>query len=187
MRIEDGAPDQRLQNLGKKQIRNRTQLIPGRRVPRHIHAEAAQLLNQPPHLGAVRRNLLRDLRSTHYHRRVFCQQAQDAAQANIRGLVLRSGRSLRQGYGRAGVPRLTRVNCGLLLDAGIMRHKIQNHKPYAGSSRLNVAQTLSCHFADGRKLTARCTYAGITRRLMSTAWGEWVTTPTEIKSTPVSA
>lgn len=35
--------------------------------------------------------------------------------------------------------------------------------------------------------TASTVYAGCTRMLISAAWVEWVSKPTEIKSTPVSA
>ena len=76
----------RPQNFGQQQIRNRAQLISGRRMSGHIHTQAAQLLNQPPDFGAVRGNFLRDLGAAHDDGGVLHQQAHDAAEANVGGL-----------------------------------------------------------------------------------------------------
>jgi hypothetical protein len=57
-------------------------------MPRYIHSQASQLLNQTPDLGTVGRNLLRDLRATRHDCRVLHQQAHDSAQADVGGLCV---------------------------------------------------------------------------------------------------
>ncbi len=87
------------------------------------------------------------------------QQAHDAAEAEIGGLGLVRCRH----FG----PRRLLANCAGLGDAEIMRESRRNN-----NLRFFALEGLQ---------------AGTTRMLISTAWGECVSSPTEIKSTPVSA
>jgi hypothetical protein len=47
-------------------------------MPANIHSEAAQLLDEPPDFGAVRRNFLRNLRAAHHYRGVLNEKVDDA-------------------------------------------------------------------------------------------------------------
>lgn len=118
--VEDCAAQQRGQNFGEQKVRDRPEPISGCRMARHIHAQAAQLLNQPPDFGAVRRNLLRDFGSANYDGGIFHQETDDAAQADIGGVAGFCGRVTR-----------FRTSCLGFLDAGIMRDAGRKHKPQA--------------------------------------------------------
>jgi len=54
-----------------------------------VYAQSAQLLDQPPNFRAAGRNFVGDLGATHNDRRVFHQQANNAAEAKIGGAKLR--------------------------------------------------------------------------------------------------
>jgi hypothetical protein len=122
--VEYGAAQERPQNLGKKQIGHRAQLISRGGMPRHIDAQAAQLLYEPPDLGAAGRNFLRDFGAADHNRCVFHQQAHDAAEPDVRGLMGERHR-LSCGFWRA--------NCGGGGDAEIMREA--RAKDNAGTRR----------------------------------------------------
>src|SRR5579862_829997 len=148
----------------------------------NFNSQRAQLLHQPPHLGTAGADLVGDLGSAHHHGGVFHQQSHNAPKTHIRAL-------------RCGIvgPRAARpltflrtTACGVFRDAGIMRERDGKNKcdgewgsSPAGLGRCTTGGTPVLHFLSG--------YAGITRKLISTAAAEWVSAPTEMKSTPVSA
>ena len=119
MLVEDSAAHQRPQNFRQQQIRNRAQSISRRRMARHIHAQAAQLLNQTPDFRAMARNLLRNLRPAHHHGSVLHEQAHDAPQAQIGGV----GLMRRQRLGSRRPP----PSCCALSNAEIMRELPPNN------------------------------------------------------------
>ena len=84
-------------------------------MSRDIDSEPAQLLNQSPHFGAARRNLLADLGPADDDRSVLHEQTYDAAKPHVRGLM----------FVRRPSPR---PNCAGLSDAEIMRESPPNDK-----------------------------------------------------------
>ena len=160
MPVEDGSAQQRPQNFRQEQIRDGSQLVSGCGMARNVDSQRAQLLDQAPNFRAAGRNLFRNLGAAHHHHRVLHQQAHDVPQANVGGLrFVGSSRSL----ARRDSPHAI---CAGLSDEGIMRESRPNN---------NVPR---CR---------RSLYAATTRRLISAAWVECVSRPTEIKSTPASA
>src|SRR5215467_16179040 len=67
---EDRTAEHRIEKFGKKQIRNRGQLIPARRVSGNLYPESSQLLHQPPNFRTSGSDLLRQLGSADYQRRI---------------------------------------------------------------------------------------------------------------------
>ena len=132
--IEDGAANQRPQNFRQQKIWNRLELIAGRRMSRHIHAQPAKLLNEPPDFCAVRRNLLRDLRSAHHDRRMLHQQPHEAAETNVGRLFVRRGRLCSRKPGASSF--------ACLLNAVIMREERENHKSSAEQVYANATRRL---------------------------------------------
>jgi hypothetical protein len=62
-------------------------------MPRDIHAQTAQLLNQSPHFGAVGGNLLGNLGAADDNRSALHQQTHNAAETEIGSLwLVRCGR-----------------------------------------------------------------------------------------------
>src|SRR5271157_546322 len=67
-----------------------------------IHAQPAQLLNQPPNLRPARPDLFRNLRAADDNGSVAHEQADDAAQANICRLVYGQQAASFRGSGDGG-------------------------------------------------------------------------------------
>jgi len=137
--IEEGAANERPQDFRQQQIRNRLQLISRSWMSSDIHAQPTQLLNQPPDLGAVRGNFLRDFGSAHYDRRVVHQQAHDAAETNVRRRFV-GGRSPRRTQCRLCRRTRSTASCGTFPDAVIMGERRENHKPSPGRLHRNNPQ-----------------------------------------------
>src|SRR6266404_3253285 len=68
----------------------------------NIHAQSAQLLNQPPNLRPARPYFFGNLRAADDNRSVTHEQAHDAAQANVRRLVHRGQAASFRGGGDGG-------------------------------------------------------------------------------------
>ena len=89
--IEDGAANQRPEDFGQQEIRHGLELISGGRMSGNIDTEAAQLLNQSPDFGTIGRNLLRDFRAAYHDGCMLHQEAHDAAETNVGGLLMGCG------------------------------------------------------------------------------------------------
>jgi hypothetical protein len=127
--IEDGTAKQRRDDLRQEKVRNGFELISRGGVAGDIHAQAAQLLNQPSDFGAIRGNFLRDLGAAYNHRCVFHQQAYDAAETNVGGL----GAGFGSFRGRACPEQSRRVarcrtSCFGFLNDGIMRYSAREQQ-----------------------------------------------------------
>jgi len=70
---EDGAPQKRGKHVGKQQVRNRLEPVPGCRTPFNLHSEGAQLLHQPPNLGTAGADLGSDLGAARNNRGIVHQ------------------------------------------------------------------------------------------------------------------
>src|SRR5947209_17283913 len=89
-------------------------------MPGDVDAHTAQLLNQPPDLGAAGRNLLRKLRAAHDYGSVFHQRMHNTPEADVRRRLI--GRC----SWRAGPIALP--SCARLGDAQIMRESSAKDK-----------------------------------------------------------
>ena len=180
---EDGAFEKRRKHVRQQQIRNGFELITSRRMPGNLNSQRAQLLHQPPDLGAAGADLVGNLGAADDDGGVVHQQPHNSSEAQIR-LLRRKVRVV------AGAPARERFlesrPVAALLMRGIMREKTRKNKS-------------GCEMEDGRPArqtrsagptgedAVLTSYTGVTRRLISTATAECVSAPTEIKSTPVSA
>src|SRR5271156_4199546 len=120
--VEDCAAKQRGEDFRQQEIRDGLELISGGRMAGDIHTEAAQLLNETPDFGTIGRNLLRDFCSADDDGGMLHQEAHDAAEANVGGLLrVFAGAGLRGQWAR-------RPGWGSLPDAGIMLQMRGNNK-----------------------------------------------------------
>src|SRR5208337_1777148 len=83
------ALQRRSQHLRQQQIWNRAQLIARRWMSRDIHAQPAQLLNQPPNFRAASSHFLRNLSAADHNGSVAHEQPDNAPQANIGSFMYR--------------------------------------------------------------------------------------------------
>ena len=81
---ENRSLEERRDHFRKKQVGNGAQPVAGCRMTGDIDAEAAQLLDQPPDLGAGRTHLFGDFGAARHDGGVLHEDANDAAQARIR-------------------------------------------------------------------------------------------------------
>jgi hypothetical protein len=124
-------------------------LISGGGMSGHVHAQAAQLLYQPPDLGAAGRNFLRDLGAADNDCGVLHKQAHDAAQTLVRGFVAVERRS--------AFRTPSHTSFGDFADAEIMRE--------AGGKN-NARSTLSCLIAYVAKACASETLKTMKKSLL---------------------
>src|ERR1700686_3726537 len=68
----------------------------------HVHAQSAQLLNEPPNFRPARPDFFRDLRTADDNGGVAHEQAHDTAEANICRLVHRRQAASFRGSGDGG-------------------------------------------------------------------------------------
>ncbi len=113
------APHQRLKELREEQIGHRPQLVSGGGMTGDIYPETAQLLDQAPNFRAVRAQLFADLGTAYDDGCVFGEQANNAAQADVRRRV---------DAGRSVAPGVAAANCLRPGDARIMREIPANNK-----------------------------------------------------------
>ena len=89
--LTDCSFNKRSEHIRQQQVGNSAKLITGGRMPRDLNAEGPKLLNETPDLRAARADLIGDLGTADYNRRVVGQQPNDAAKARVGFL---SGRSV---------------------------------------------------------------------------------------------
>src|SRR5271155_1156990 len=133
-------------------------------MPSDIHAQPAQLLNQPPNFRPAGPDLFGNFRAADDHGSVAHQQTDNAAEANV-GRFVYGGETAGFGGG---------------CDGGIITSRwsfvVGNRIPNDPTGRTT---------SDRRPTTGF--QAGVTLKLISTAVNDCVSAPTEMKSTPVSA
>jgi len=83
---EDRPFEQWVEYIRKQQVRDSAKLVPGCGMPGDIHAQAPQLLNQPPYFGAVGADFLSELCAAHHNRGIARHHLDNAAQARVRFL-----------------------------------------------------------------------------------------------------
>ena len=80
---EDGAADERSENIGKQEIGHGVQLISSGQMAGDLYAQFAQMLHRAPDLGARSAQLLGDALAADDDGRVVAEQAHDAAEARV--------------------------------------------------------------------------------------------------------
>ena len=88
-RAEDRAREKRREHVRQQQIGHSLQLITGRRMSGDVNPERAQLLHQPPDLGAAGTDFVGDLGAADHDGGVVHQQTHNPSQSQIR--LLRRG------------------------------------------------------------------------------------------------
>ena len=87
VRTENCPAHQRSENVGDQQIGDSFQLISGGQVAGNLHAQIAKVLHRPPNFGARCAKFFRDARAADDHGRVVAQQADDAAEPSVGGVI----------------------------------------------------------------------------------------------------
>src|SRR5208282_4856275 len=136
-----------------------------------VHAQAAQLLNQPPDFGPAGADLFGNFRAADDDDGMAHEQAHDAAEAHVRCFMHGRQAASFRGSGDGG-----NYKQSLVVSRWSLATEFRMIQP-ANDSRPTT---------NDRRLTTAL-YAGVTRILISTAVDECVSAPTEMKSTPVSA
>lgn len=158
-----------------------------------IDSEAAQLLDQAPDFGAAGADFFGDFCSARDHGRVIHQEANDAAQAHVGGLVGagRAANFFRDGDGGIiAFPSFVLRPWSLVPRPSPYGTKSASFLALESSQKRCVRETAECRnrrIAKGQGPRTTDAHAGMTLMLKSTAVADCVSAPTEIKSTPVSA
>src|SRR5271157_4142545 len=126
-----------------------------------IHAQPAELLNQPPNFRPARPDLVGNFRAADDNGSVAHEQADDAAQANICRLVYGRQAASFRGGGDGG-----NYSESLVVEAVVSRWSLANETVGDPVPRTTDDQRLTTGF-----------YAGVTRRLISTAVDDCVSAP----------
>ena len=169
---ENGALQRGCQHLRQQQVGDGAQLVARCRMSRNIDAQRSQLLDEPPHFRAAGPKLLGNLGAAGDDRRVADEQTDDPPQANVGRLVGRRQAASFAERGDGGNYKQSRV-------VGGWQNQLRGGAPETNSSR-----PAKNGRRNGQPIQS---YAGDTRIPISIAVEGWVSAPTEIKSTPVSA